>query len=331
MLTDDTIKIATAHTLNDQAETLLFRLARGTSVNGAGCIKYKRGQYVRPLLNIDRELIENYCTENNISYVTDETNLSDNYSRNKIRHYAIPILKDINSNSLQSIGKFCNKMQRTSEYLSSKANECLLESKELYGWSTKKLLTHDTLILEEALISIIKQEHEADEKTLRLVMDIVKNNSGSVQLSSRKGLRIRKGILEWFNVNNNYEQIDPINLSLGNYNFSGNFSINIEILSYEDFINSVNDKSESRFYADYDKICNRNPLLRTYKTGDKIKPKGRGVTKQLRKYYWELNIPSDIRKNIPLIASDNDILWVYDQGFSDGLDPVSGKRVIKVK
>ena len=89
-------KIATAHSLSDNAETLLFRLARGTSLKGACAIPPTRNKIIRPLINIASGEIRDYLNEHNIPYCTDSTNTLNDYSRNYIRNVIIPALKKIN-------------------------------------------------------------------------------------------------------------------------------------------------------------------------------------------------------------------------------------------
>ena len=84
--------IATAHTASDQAETLLFRLARGTGLHGAGGIRPKRPGYCRPLLGLTRAETEAVCTARGQRWVTDETNTGDDYARNRLRHGMLPLL-----------------------------------------------------------------------------------------------------------------------------------------------------------------------------------------------------------------------------------------------
>ena len=96
-------KIATAHNLNDNAETLLFYLARGTGLNGLGAIPPVRGNIIRPLIECSREEIENFCDEQNILFVTDSTNLTDLYTRNRIRHRIMPEMQQLNPAFLKSI------------------------------------------------------------------------------------------------------------------------------------------------------------------------------------------------------------------------------------
>ena len=88
--------IATAHTLSDQAETVLFRMARGTGLHGMAGIPAVRGVYRRPFLCLTRSDTTAYCAALGQHYVQDESNFSDAYARNRIRHYAVPALQTIN-------------------------------------------------------------------------------------------------------------------------------------------------------------------------------------------------------------------------------------------
>lgn len=102
--------IATAHNADDNAETMLFNLARGTGTKGLQGIPYRRGNIIRPLLNVTRAEIEQFLSENGIEHVEDSTNASDDYSRNLIRHRVVPVLRGINPG-------FANAAARTAELL----------------------------------------------------------------------------------------------------------------------------------------------------------------------------------------------------------------------
>lgn len=97
--------IATAHHLNDNIETILFNLTKGTGIRGLRGIPVKQGKIIRPLLFASREEIETYAKENNIAYREDSSNASDKYTRNKIRHNIIPLLKEINPALEQTLGE----------------------------------------------------------------------------------------------------------------------------------------------------------------------------------------------------------------------------------
>lgn len=112
-------KIAVAHNLGDNAETMLLNLIRGAGLNGICGMKFKSQNLIRPLLNIDKESIIEYLKENNIEYAIDKTNFENDYTRNYIRNVLVPDLKKVNPNIL-------NTMFRMSDIL--KKDEAALES-----------------------------------------------------------------------------------------------------------------------------------------------------------------------------------------------------------
>ena len=90
-------KIATAHNANDNLETVILNLARGSALKGMAGIPVRRNNIIRPLLTVSREEIEAFLSERGQEFVTDSTNLSDDYTRNKIRHKIIPLMNELNS------------------------------------------------------------------------------------------------------------------------------------------------------------------------------------------------------------------------------------------
>ena len=100
--------VATAHTANDQAETLLLRLARGTGLHGAAGIRPKRGCYLRPLLELTRADTEAFCRAAGQPWVTDETNATDAYARNRLRHAALPDLQSTNTALVDHLSRICD-------------------------------------------------------------------------------------------------------------------------------------------------------------------------------------------------------------------------------
>ncbi len=107
--------IATGHNKNDNVETILFRMIRGTSLEGLKGIPEKRGNIIRPILNEKKEDILKYLAENNIEYVVDYTNFENNYSRNKIRNQIIPIMKEINTNCIENISNLIEIVNENNE------------------------------------------------------------------------------------------------------------------------------------------------------------------------------------------------------------------------
>ena len=117
--------IATAHTLSDNAETVLLNLIRGTGLKGLCGIPQVRGNIVRPLINITREQVENYLKSREQGYVTDSTNLSDDYTRNKIRHLIIPQMQEINGGFYKSFGNALKALRLENSHIERETAEAL--------------------------------------------------------------------------------------------------------------------------------------------------------------------------------------------------------------
>ncbi len=118
-------KIATAHTLNDNAETLLFYLARGTGLNGLGGIPPVRDKIIRPLIDCSREEIEQFCAEQGLDFVHDSTNDSDDYTRNYIRHRLLPLMQGLNPSFLQGAQHLSRMAREENDLLQQQTKEAL--------------------------------------------------------------------------------------------------------------------------------------------------------------------------------------------------------------
>ena len=113
--------IATAHTADDQAETILFRLARGTSLRGLGGIPEKRENIVRPLLSVTRQEITAYLDEHGIAHVEDSSNEENDAARNRLRHFVTPVMKSVNGGFTENVGRMCASAREDEEFLSAEA------------------------------------------------------------------------------------------------------------------------------------------------------------------------------------------------------------------
>ena len=110
-------KIAVAHHQNDQAETFLYRCARGTGIYGAGAMKEKDGALIRPLLCIKKQEIVKYLQQEGQEWVEDASNQDDTFARNQIRNQIIPRLEGVNEQAVEHIGLLCEDIQEVTSYL----------------------------------------------------------------------------------------------------------------------------------------------------------------------------------------------------------------------
>ncbi|MDE7226195.1 MAG: tRNA lysidine(34) synthetase TilS, partial [Ruminococcus sp.] len=129
-------KIATAHNADDNIETILLNLVRGSGIKGLSGIPPVRGNIIRPLLTISRNEIEEYLSSENQDYVTDSTNLTDDYTRNKIRHNVIPVLKTINSSLADTTARTAEVLRSENDFIESETNSAYkkcLRGNSLHG------------------------------------------------------------------------------------------------------------------------------------------------------------------------------------------------------
>ena len=294
-------KIATAHTASDNAETLIFNITRGASVSGASGIPPKRGNIIRPLIEQTREQIEAYCLENNLSYVTDSTNLSTDYTRNKIRSQIIPLLNALNPSFESAALRFTQSAAEAKEYLEISAEKAIEESKTDYGYDVNVLKKNYKAVLHTALAKICggsAENHHIEAITEKL------STGGSVSLTDGKTAVCTQGILRIV------EKTEK---------------------SQIDFLLEIPPNGEISFEIDLTKAENINPVFRTRKSGDRFTYPRRNITKPLRKMMHEQKIPSEQRDNTLLLCSQNTVLWCMGVGYSAQGEALQKSAGLKIK
>ncbi len=132
-------KLATAHNANDCAETVLLNMLRGTGLKGLCGIPPVRGNIIRPLIWCTREDVENYCRSSGLSWVTDCTNLSDDYTRNRIRHIVLPELLKMNGSLFGTMSRMEKNLREDSDLLEQMAQEALENARRSGGWDAAAL------------------------------------------------------------------------------------------------------------------------------------------------------------------------------------------------
>ena len=327
-------RIATAHTVTDQAETLLFRLARGTGLHGAGGIRPARDFYVRPLLCLTRGEVEDYCRAAGQRWVTDQTNLSDAYARNRLRHDALPALRQANAGAERNLARFCEKAARASAYFDRAAAALLAEAAAGAPrpgpgvWALGPLQRADALILEAAAHALVAPHRDPEALYIRLICQTVERGTGAVQL--RPGVRLRAGqgclwletpppegaaalpAQRIWSVSGAAESLEGGKILLAR----------LEKETFQEKTQVVH-KKDLKNVADYARITMLHPALtlRTRQPGDTYRPAGRGITKSLRKWMNEQAVPLDRRDSLPLLADGSEVVWVCGAGFAEGLAP----------
>ena len=319
--------IATAHTASDQAETLLFRLARGTGVHGAAGIRPVRGRFVRPLLQLTRADTEGYCAAVGQGFVTDETNLSPRYARNRLRQDAIPAMQQANEAAVPHLAAFCDRMARLDAYFSAKG-ECLLQEAAAPGgtaedgpWQLAVLRAAEPLVLETALHRLVSPARDAEEKYIRLLAGCVAKG-GAVQVTAAVRFAARGPLLYRLCAQTPpAPPVPPRPLAEGEYDFPGGYRVRVRLLPVceRENIQYVH-KKDLKNRADYAKLSMLTSL-RTRCPGDRFQPAGRNGTKTLKKLFNEEALSPQQRLQLPLAAQGSRVVWLWGHGVCEGIAP----------
>lgn len=348
---ENVIKIALAHNQEDLAETMIHNLCRGTGLRGLCTMRPVDGEIIRPILCLSREKIADYLKEQHISHIQDSTNLSDEYTRNRIRHHILPILeRQINTKAAAHMAETAARISQAEEYLTQQSSQILEEFQTDTGYYfTEKFFAQPQIIqiyaLQQAMESLAGKRKDLTavhyEKVLALhEMQTGKRISLPYNMEARRvyeGVRLslRKeeqssGMNDWRTVSgqNNIKKADIKAVETACKDDTaamkwevcipgtvtsplGTFSA--EIFSYEG--QKIEEKKYTK-WLDYDRII-KYPCIRTRKTGDYIVINSKGDRKKINRCMIDEKIPADRRNQVPLIAVEDEILWIIGSRISE--------------
>ena len=301
-------KICTAHNLDDNAETVIFRMARGTGLKGLTGIPPVRGKIIRPMLFCTRKEIESFLAKRGQDFVTDSTNLTDDDARNKIRHKIIPALSDICGGFPNNVENLTRSLSEDEDFLTNSALKCKNDDlRALHPAVRKRVII---LQLKEHGITVSNQQVEAVENILR---------GGKITLGNIV-LHLTDGRL-YFTKNESIEEIPSQNIEKeGEFAFSSDKIVIISKAKSEKMNKAqIINKNSTTDLLDYDKIKG-SIVLRNRLRADKFKPAGGKHTKELRKLLQE-KLPIWERGKSAVIADELGVVWSEHFGIADRVKP----------
>ncbi|WP_293981403.1 tRNA lysidine(34) synthetase TilS [uncultured Clostridium sp.] len=315
-------KIATAHNANDQAETILFRLMRGTGIEGLCGIKVCRDKIIRPILCLSRKEVEEYIEVNNLKPRIDKTNFEKIYNRNKIRLDILPYIKEnFNEDIIQTLNRMSVLLQKDNEFIEKSARsfyeKYCVEQQDYFIIKKKMFDNHEavvTRVIRYALTNFSKTHYDFEMKHIYDICNLAKNNSGKVIDLPNKiyaeniygDIYIKERI-----INNNIHVKQEIKINKDDIDGKKiAFQNNIIEFSLVNNDSSLNLKQNILIrYFDFDKI-NNFISLRNRKNGDKISPLGMSGSKKLKDIFIDMKIPKEERDSVPLLCFDENISWI---------------------
>ncbi|MBC8061503.1 MAG: tRNA lysidine(34) synthetase TilS [Clostridiaceae bacterium] len=335
-------KIALAHNANDQAETVLMRIIRGTGLEGLVGIKPVREEtYVRPLLNITRPEIEEYCVTNNINARLDKTNLENIYTRNKIRLELIPYLeKNFNQDIVNGLIKLGDIAKKDNDFIEKHVD--FSYKKYCHRKQGKVIIKSEAFKEHESVLSrLIRRTFQEvngnlynfEKVHIYDIISIQKQGTGKVITlpSAVNAINEYGDIIITKEENSSEIEKYETFLHINEENRIQHIGMNItlKLLHSEKKINFT-DKPNIRNF-DFDKVTG-DIIVRNRKDGDKFSPFGMKGTKKLKDLFIDLKVKKSERSKIPLICFGEDIAWIVGYRVSEKFKITSDtKNILQIK
>lgn len=316
-------KIALAHHANDNAETFLMNLARGTGLKGLGGIRPVNGNVIRPLLVVEREEIEQYLKEQQIAFCMDETNLSDAYMRNRIRNHILPYFEaQVNKKTVSHINETMEQLREMEEFIEEQTK---ISWERCVQKKAKELIVRQTefekipqviqpFVLKRALWEVCRKEKDIEAVHLQVIRTLFQKQVGRrVDLPyDMEALRIYEGVVcrkkaKTVLLQNPEKRLCCEEGATHLCEWNG-WQIKSRVFSTEKRTKEPDEKMYTKWF-DYD-IISSTVSVRMRRAGDYITIYDDGRTQKLKSYFINEKIPAEKRGQIPLIAEGNHILWV---------------------
>ena len=288
-------KIATAHTADDNAETVLMHLVRGTGLKGLGGIAPVNGKLIRPMLTITRQQIEAFLAEYHISYIEDSSNRGDDFLRNRLRHHVMPLLRQENPCIAENVSAMALRLRQDEAALAQQAAYDTLPG-------VAELKTMHAAIRKRMLERFLKENgvKEPEAQHIALAEELVFSSKPSARAQFPGGVTLSR----------NYDRLEVLreNLALPTVELPKNGTL--EIPGFRVTVGPAQEivHSETIFTVQ----PTGKLMLRCRSAGDEISLSG--GTKSVKKLFIDRKIPAHQRLQIPVIADDAGIVGIYGIG-----------------
>lgn len=304
------VRIAVAHHMDDNVETILMNLFRGSGLKGISGIEPVRDNVIRPLLCVRRNRIEEFLREQNITWRTDATNLEAEYTRNKIRLTILPAIYEAFPSAGEHILQTAGLAAEADKFMAELSCKFI----DQYGapcyngicMDRKAFLQQDAALQKMIVRQALVQVHAG-------LKDVTGRHIEEACLLARKPVGKSVSLPGGWQVRNGYDTLSICQQGEEENRSKGNWRMETSIFPYK-----KNEKFPENQYTkwfDYDTITD-TIVLRTRKTGDRIQVHPDG-TKKLKDYMIDARIPREQRDQIPVVASGNQILWVAGYRISE--------------
>lgn len=313
----DADRIAVAHNANDNVETMLLHLIRGSGLTGLTGMLPRRDNIVRPLLTTTRAAIEEYCTHYGVPYVQDSTNADDAYSRNRVRHRIIPELTALNPRFVENSVKLLERLREDEDYLIAQIgamDASVRKEGDGIAVPAAVIANMPQALAPRAVRRLLAQAGQENCAAVHLesVVALCRSEDPSAQISLPDGLIARReyGDLVIGPLENEPNGPQPVPVNTDGQTVCGDTGW--AVTCCRTVCPETNFKNPDSFFLACDKIKGP-PVLRPRQTGDSIKLPGRG-TKTIKKLLIDGKVPRAARDLLPVLADEDGVLALASFG-----------------
>jgi tRNA(Ile)-lysidine synthase len=341
-------KIALGHTADDQAETLLMRLFRGSGPTGLSGIPPVKKNVIRPLIETGRGEIEKFLEDEKTEYITDSSNLKKNYLRNRIRLSFVPMLREYNPDIIETLSRTAAIFRDEERYFEIIATKALMKLISRKTDSRIELFLAPLEIMDKAIMRRVLRRVIDETKGLRGIsfihiediIDLIKSGGSGDRIYLPKGIRVIKEYSVLILTSETPVKLGTYSLTVPGEVILKEAGILIKsslTTAHELQTQGLNKELRTASGVfDADKL--KYPLtVRPRKDGDFFYPAGFGRRKKIQDFFVDEKVPRDERDRVPLLVSGNDIIWVAgyrgDDRFKvgEGTDKVVRFEVKKIR
>ena len=301
-------EIATAHTRDDNAETVLLHLMRGSGLRGLCGIPPVRGSVIRPLLDVSRAEVEAYCAENGLSFVTDSSNASGAFARNRVRHEILPAMRTVNPAVSDALVRCSASLSKDADCLEALTRELLERAKRPFGYDAAALLAAHPALTSRAVEAILReamrekpQAHHV-ERCVRLL-----SAGGAVQTEKGTTVCTYGGVL-YVRIPLRRAWTAPIENDTAVLPFG---RVRIQKLSAENIQKIHKDLLPSCLCCD---TIASDVFFRSRLPGDRMTRAGASGSKSMKKLMEERGVPACRRNDVPILTDGERVLWAEGIG-----------------
>ena len=312
-------KIAVAHTKSDRAETLFLNLFRGTGLKGLASIQPVRDNVIRPILFMERGDIEKILNENHISYCTDETNLTNDYARNRIRNLLFPFIeREIAPGFIERADRAATNLSDAQDYVEKRTreayNRCVCKEEGEGVLRVPALLIEDEFIRAQVLLytmeRILPGRRDVGKTHIQKLMEIL-SEEGNVSVDLPYGFRGKKiyDLLYLERRKNPEERLCEVTFSKDaeQVEIEGVGTLSIKSFSYEK--NVLIPENQYTKWFDYDKI-GKSLTVRSRQENDYFVMDEKGHKKKLQDYFVNEKVPKEKRDRVPILTTEGSLVWI---------------------